>query len=162
LAADAEIVARLGNPPPDGSGAWPLPTIPYTPEISGAPVSVTQVEANLWAFASHDAGGVASSCVRICSDTPELVLNPNYGLYQATLRVRPTLGTEFWSVLHVVITNEHGVPTYEGDAHISLLKRRPDCIFGHTPSATTGRRATPPSKTRPASMTSPSNAAPAY
>ena len=95
--SDAAIKSKL-NAPATGQ-PWPLATIPYTPEIAGAPVSITQVEDNLWAFASFDYGGRAADCQGSCSDTPSVVLNPNYGLYQATLRMRPRLDVEFWWVV---------------------------------------------------------------
>jgi hypothetical protein len=95
--ADAAIGARLGAP---ASGQpWPLATIPYVREVANAPVTVTQVDDNLWAFSSIDAGGRASACQGTCSDTPQVVINPNYGLHQATLHMRPRLDVELWGVV---------------------------------------------------------------
>jgi hypothetical protein len=95
---DAAIKARL-MAPGAATDAWPLPTFPYTPEIANTPVSVRKVEDNLWAFTSFDSGGRAADCLGQCSDVPAFPFNPNYGLYQATLKLHPRLDIELWQVL---------------------------------------------------------------
>jgi hypothetical protein len=99
LYADAGVRAQLMVPPTAGETPWPLPQAPFTPEVPDAPVRVTQVEDNLWAFTSFDGGGRAADCLGTCSDSPQLLLNSNYGMYQATLQMRPRLDVEFWKVV---------------------------------------------------------------
>jgi len=98
LFADSGIRAKLNAPPSPTDTPFPLPN-PYTPEVTDSPVNVTRVDDNLWAFVSFDGGGRAADCVGSCSDTPAVLLNPNYGLYQATLQMRPRLDVEFWRVI---------------------------------------------------------------
>jgi hypothetical protein len=93
----AGIDARL-NAAPEPADVWPLATIPYTPEIANAAVKIVHVKENLWAFVSYDAGARPGDCVGSCSSVPEMPLNPNYGLYQATLRLRPRLDIEIYKV----------------------------------------------------------------
>jgi hypothetical protein len=95
---DAAITTRLSAPLPPDNVPWPLPAIPYVPEIASAPVRVESVDTNLWAFTSYDAGGMAMLCVGTCSSPPAILFNPNYGTYQATLRINPRLDIEFWEV----------------------------------------------------------------
>jgi hypothetical protein len=83
--------------PSDPADAWPLATIPYKPEIPNAPVKIVRKD-NLWAFVSYDAGGRPGDCIGTCSSPPEMPLNPNYGLYRATLQLRPRLDIEFYKV----------------------------------------------------------------
>ena len=91
------IDAKL-NAPPDPADTWPLSTIPFTPEIPNAPVKIVHAKDNIWAFVSYDAGGRPGDCLGVCSSVPEMPLNPNYGLYQATLQLRPRLDIEFYKV----------------------------------------------------------------
>jgi hypothetical protein len=110
LITDGLIATQLAAHPFAASG-WPLP-MPFTPDISDAPVAAVHLVDNVWAFASYDAGGIASFCLGVCSDAPEVVLNPNYGLYQATLRIRPRLDVEIWRVRDFVTTNDHGASVF--------------------------------------------------
>jgi hypothetical protein len=111
LIADGLIATQLGAHPFAASG-WPHP-MPFTPDISNAPVAAVHLVDNMWAFASYDAGGMASYCLGVCSDAPEVLLNPNYGLYQATLRIRPRIDVEIWRVRDLVTTNDHGGSTFQ-------------------------------------------------
>jgi hypothetical protein len=97
VTAFSGLDARLKSPPAPAD-TWPLSTIPYKPEISNAPVKIVHAKDNIWAFVSYDAGGRPGDCVGSCSSIPEMPLNPNYGLYQATLQLRPRLDIEFYKV----------------------------------------------------------------
>ena len=103
--AEAQITALLGVPPAATDPAWPLSDIPFHPEVPGDPVRIAYVGGNVWVFASYDHGGrpTSSPCVGHppCWNAPEFVLNSNYGLYWATLRLRPRLDIEFWRVGYV-------------------------------------------------------------
>jgi hypothetical protein len=96
--AFAGIDAKLKAPQDPGEPIWPLSAIPYQPEIIDAPVKIAHARDNIWAFVSYDAGGRPGDCVGTCSSPPDMPLNPNYGLYQATLQLRPRLDIELWKV----------------------------------------------------------------
>jgi hypothetical protein len=98
LGVDAAIATRLAADPPASNVAWPLSQIPYSPAVSSDPVSVRSVAPGVWAFASFASNGRAFHCVGQCSSVPEVVFNPNYGTYQATLRIEPKLDVALFMV----------------------------------------------------------------
>ena len=96
FSAVATEAIRQGLRRPPSGKPWPLPTIPFTSEMAPEPVLVRQVDDNVWAFASFDAGGRPDACSPECAWAPHMRVDSQSGYHQATMTLRPRLDVEFW------------------------------------------------------------------